>query len=243
MEETEWRKRGEGHRQRLRDKFLERGIDAFTDQEVLELLLVMGTPRKDCKLTARELYDRFGSLPAALKASQPELKQVKGIGPNNSFAIHFIHAVARRYLKQRLENKNYLRSSKEVGDYLIHSMRDLKREVFTVIFLDASHAIITTEIAAEGTITANTIYPREIIKQALAHNAAALVIAHNHPSGNPAPSAEDHKLTRNLYLACTYMNIRLLDHLIIAATETPYSFADHGIMASIGEECRKIMGS
>ena len=241
MEKEDWQKKGAGHRQRLRDKFRQQGIEAFSDAEVLELLLILGTPRKDCKDQARDLLGHFGSLANVLEASSGELQKVKGVGPNNSFAVHFLHGVARRYLKQRMQNKQYLQSSRQVADFLIHSMRDLQHEVFTVILLDAAHAIIDTQVVARGTISANTIYPRELIKLALKNNAAAMVVAHNHPSGNLEPSPQDRQLTRTLYLACSFMNIKLLDHLIIGRSETTYSFADHGIMAAIGEECSHIL--
>jgi len=241
VEKKDWQNKGAGHRQRLRDKFQQNSIETFTDAEVLELLLILGTPRKDCKVEARALLKRFGSLPRVLEAPASELQEIKGVGPNNSFAIHFLHGVARRYLKQRLREKEYLHSSRQVAEYLVHSMRDLQHEVFAVIFLDASHAIIETQVAARGTISANTIYPREVVKLALEHNAAAMVVAHNHPSGRLEPSHQDRQLTRTLYLACSLMNIRLLDHLIIGQSEKTYSFADHGIMAAIGEECGRML--
>ena len=241
MKKEDWQKKGAGHRQRLKDKFHQHGIETFTDSEVLELLLILGTPRKDCKEQARSLLKHFGSLANVLEASSGELQKVKGVGPNNSFAIHFLHAVARRYLKHRLQEKQYLHSSRQVAEYLVHSMRDLKQEVFTAIFLDASHAIIETREVARGTVSSNTIYPRELVRLALEHNAAAMVVAHNHPSGNLEPSPQDHKLTRTLYLACNFMNIRLLDHLIIGQSEKTYSFADHGLMTSIGEECSRML--
>jgi len=231
--------RNNGHRQRLRDKFHERGIEALTDSEVLELLLTLGTPRRDCKESGRAALKRFGTLAAVLEASDSELQEVDGIGPINSFALTFIQAVARRFLKERLPERDYLRSSREVADYLVHSMRDLKREVFTVIFLDASHSIIDTDTIAEGTLTSNTIYPRELIKLALAQHAAALVVAHNHPSGSLTPSQEDIRLTKHLFAACRLVNINLLDHLIVGGSNPPYSFADHGLMAEIGREHRQ----
>lgn len=241
MKKKDWQNRGAGHRQRLRDKFTRQGIEAFTDSEVLELLLVLGTPRKDCKEQARVLLKHFGSLASVLEAPTVELQKIKGVGPRNSFAVHFLHAVARRYLKCRLQEKQYLHSSQQVAEYLIHAMRDLQQEIFTAIFLDASHAIIDTKVVARGTVAANTIYPRELIKQALEHNAAAMVVAHNHPSGSLKPSSQDHRLTKTLYLACSFMNIRLLDHLIIGQSETAYSFADQGIMTRIGRECSRML--
>ncbi|MBP7516536.1 MAG: DNA repair protein RadC [Desulfobulbus sp.] len=242
MERAEWQRRGEGHRQRLRDKFLAQGIDAFTDAEIIELLLTFGTPRSDCKEAARELLARFGSLPAVLDAAPVQLQQVKGVGPKNTFALHFIQGVARRYLRQRVVGKEYVRSSREVADYLIHSMRGLQHEVLTVVFLDAAHAVIDAAVVAEGTVTVNTIYPRELVKAALARNASALVIAHNHPSGSLTPSRQDSELTRSLYLVCSFMHLDLLDHLIIGAGDQVYSFADQGVMASIREDCRRLLG-
>jgi DNA repair protein RadC len=241
VEKKDWQKKGAGHRQRLKDKFQQRGIEAFTDAEILELLLILGTPRKDCKEQSRALLKSFGSLVNVLEASSTEIRKVKGVGPNNTFAIHFLHAVARRYLQHRLQEKQYLHSSRQVADYLIHSMRDLQHEVMTAIFLDSAHAIIDTQVVARGTVDSNTIYPRELVKIALRLNASAMVVAHNHPSGNLEPSVQDHQLTRTLFLACSLMNIRLLDHLVIGNSDKTYSFADHGIMASIGEECSRML--
>ena len=242
MEREEWQRRGEGHRQRLRDKVLAQGVEAFTDAEIIELLLTFGTPRSDCKEAARALLTQFGSLPAVLDAAPVQLQQVKGVGPKNTFALHFIQGVARRYLHQRVVGKEYVRSSREVADYLIHSMRGLQHEVLTVVFLDAAHAVLDATVVAEGTVTVNTIYPRELVKAALARNASALVIAHNHPSGSLTPSRQDNELTRSLYLVCSFMHLDLLDHLIIGAGDQVYSFADQGLMATIREDCRRLLG-
>lgn len=241
MEKELWQKKGEGHRARLRDRFLARGLDGFSDAEILELLLSFGTPRTDCKEPARRLLAKYGSFAKVFEAPMASLREVKGVGPKNGFALHFVHAVAGYYLKERLRGKRYLHSSREVADFLIHSMRGLKREVFSVIYLDSSHAIIDSEIVAEGTLNVNTVYPREIIKRALDVHAAALIIAHNHPSGSLQPSAQDIKLTRTLLLLCTYMQLQLLDHLIIG--DGSYSFADHGLMDSLREECQTAMAS
>ena len=241
MDKTDWQKKGDGHRQRLRDKFLAHGLDGFTDSEVLELLIAMGTPRKDCKEPARLLLKQFGSLAQAMDASQGELERVDGIGPKNAFALHFVQSVARRYLKQRLVAKEYLRSSCEVGEYLVHRMRGLKREVLMAVFLDASLAIIDTQLVAEGTLASNTVHPRELIKMALSHHAASLVIAHNHPSGSLTPSAEDTRLTRHLFVALGFAGIQLLDHLIVGESEQPFSFADHGLLEDIRRQSRALI--
>ncbi len=239
MEKEEWQKKGEGHRQRLRDRFLERGIAGFSDAEVLEMLLSFGTPRSDCKEAARLALAEFGSFAAVFEAPVSALQRIAGIGPKNSFAIHFVQEVARHYLKERLRGKRYLHSSAEVRDYLTLSLRGLKREVFTVIYLDSAHAIIDSEIVAEGTINVNTVYPRELISRALERNAAALIVAHNHPSGSLEPSPQDRHLTRTLCLLCSLMQIQLLDHLIIG--DGSYSFADHGLMSRLQEECRELV--
>jgi len=238
VDKTDWQQKGEGHRGRLRDRYLERGLDGFTDTEVLELLLSFGTPRSDCKEPARELLKRFGSLAAVLEAPAATLQDVRGVGPKNSFAIGFVQAVAGRYLQQRLVGKRYLHSSRDVREYLEHSMRGLKREIFTVIYLDSSHAIIGSEVVAEGTINVNTIYPRELVQRAISNHAAALILAHNHPSGALKPSTQDISLTKSLYFICSFLQIQLLDHFIIG--DGAYSFADHGMIETLAGECRNL---
>lgn len=235
VDKVDWQKKGAGHRERLRDRYLERGLDGFTDIEVLELLLSFGTPRSDCKEPARELLKKFGSLACVLETPVRSLQDIKGVGPKNSFAISFVQAVAGRYLQQRLAGKRYLHSSTEVREYLEHSMRGLKREVLTVIYLNSSHAIISSEIVAEGTINVNTIYPRELVKRAMDNHAAAIIIAHNHPSGALKPSPQDIHLTKNLYLICSFLQIQLLDHFIVG--NGTYSFSDTGLMDKISREC------
>lgn len=241
MEKELWQKKGEGHRARLRDRFLLNGLDGFSDAEVLELLLSFGTPRTDCKEPARKLLNKFGTFSKVIEAPLAALQEVQGVGPKNGFALHFVHAVASYYLKERLTGKRYLHSSPDVIDYLTHSLRGLKKEVFTVIFLDASHAIIDSAVVAEGTLTVNTVYPREIIKKALDFHAAAIIIAHNHPSGSLQPSPQDMKLTRSLFMLCSSMQIQLLDHLIIG--DGSYSFADNGLMVDIRNECSTILNA
>lgn len=241
MDKKEWQNKGAGHRGRLRDRFLASGIAGLSDAEILELLLSFGTPRSDCKEAARSLLLHYGSFAKVLDAPARSLLKIKGIGPKNSFALQFIQAVASHYLKDRMRGKHYLHSSKEVAEYLLHSMRGLKIEILTVLFLDSSHAIIDSEIVAEGTLNVNTIYPREIIKRAMDYHAAALILAHNHPSGSLTPSAQDIKLTKTLYLLCSCMQIQLLDHLIIG--DGTFSFADDGLMGSIREKCQVTLNS
>lgn len=243
VDKQKWQKKGAGHRQRLRDKFLQSGIASLSDDEIIELLLTFGTPRSDCKEAARTLLRKLGSLPAVLDAPAEFLTSVKGVGPKNIFALQLIQGVARRYLRQRIQGKKYMSSSRDVADYCIHAMRSLPHEVFMVVYLDAAHAVIDAQVLSEGTVTVNTVYPRELIKAALAHNASALVIAHNHPSGSLEPSPQDKQLTRTLMLVCSYMHINLLDHLVIGSGDRAYSFADHGLMASIRQECAEFRAS
>ena len=243
MDKNKWQKKGVGHRQRLRDKFLELGIESLSDLEIIELLLTFGTPRSDCKESARAALQEFGSLPAVLDAHPGQLQKIKGIGPKNIFALQFIQGAARRYLRQRIRGRTYVSSSRDVADYLVHAMRSLQHEVFMVVYLDATHAVIDSEIVSEGTVTVNTVYPREVVKAALACNASGLVIAHNHPSGSLQPSPQDEQLTRTLLLICSFMHITLLDHLIIGEGDNPYSFADHGLMASLRDECAGLRAS
>ncbi|SHO43017.1 RadC family protein [Desulfopila aestuarii] len=235
MDKEHWQQKGEGHRGRLRDRYLERGIDGFSDAEVLELLLSFGTPRSDTKEPARDLLNRYGTLAAVLEASPAGLQEVKGVGPKNSFAISFVQAVAGRYLQQRLTGRRYLHSSKDVREYLEHSMRGLKREVLTVIYLDSAHAILGSEVVAEGTINVNTVYPRELVQRAINNHAAAIIMAHNHPSGSLQPSPQDISLTKNIYFICSFLQIQLLDHFIIG--DGVYSFADDGLIDAVASEC------
>ena len=238
MDKARWQKRGNGHRDRLRQRFLDRGLQGFSDTEILEILLSFGTPRKDCKEQARALLKRFKTFPAVLDADREDLLSVKGIGPKSGFALRFVKSTAEYYLGQRLKNRHYLKSSTQVIDFLAHSLRGLQIEVLTVIYLDAALAIIDSEIVAEGTVTVNTVYPREIIKKALSRNASGLIIAHNHPSGVLNPSAQDRRMTKQLYLACSMMHIRLLDHLIIG--DGHFSFADAGIIEQIAQWCTSV---
>ncbi len=238
MDKAQWQERGKGHRNRLRQRFLDRGLSGFSDAEILEILLSFGTPRKDCKDQARALLQHFGTFPGVLDADRKDLLEVNGVGPKNSFALGFIKSTADHYLKQRLKSRHYLKSSGQVTDFLTHSLRGLQVEVLSAIYLDSSLAIIDSEKVAEGTVNVNTVYPREIIKKALSHNASALVVAHNHPSGSLTPSAQDRQMTRQLYLACSMMHIRLLDHLIIG--DGHFSFADAGIIDQIADWCTSI---
>ena len=227
--------KGEGHRERLRERFLTSGLSGFHDYEVIELLLTLATPRKDCKDAAKEALKRFKTFQGVLEASSKELCDVEGIGRKNLLGIKLIKAVADRYLEKRLVEKHNLSNSKELFDYLYHSMRDKNRECFKAIYLDAKNRVIGTETLFQGTLTASSVYPREVVKAALNHRAAALIFAHNHPSGDPNPSKEDVSLTRQLLFACRVMGITVHEHLIIGDNRY-FSFADQGHIARMNRE-------
>ena len=229
------RHKSDGHRKRLREKFLESGLTGFHDYEVIELLLTLGTPRKDCKASAKASLKRFRSLPGVFEASVGELCEVPGIGPNNALGIKLVKAVADRYLERRITGQNPLNNSKELFAYLQHVIGDKGRECFEVLFLDAKNRVVKAETLFQGTLTASAVYPREVVHAALTHRAAALIFAHNHPSGEPAPSADDMALTRQLIFACRTMGITVHEHIIIG-NHAYYSFADQGHIARMNQE-------
>ncbi|MFZ3047457.1 MAG: DNA repair protein RadC [Desulfatirhabdiaceae bacterium] len=232
--------KGEGHRKRLREKFMESGLIAFRDDEVIELLLTLGTPRKDCKDVARDLMKQFKTFHHVLEAPVDELMNVSGIGPQNVFGIRLIRAVAERYLEKRLMNSVLIHNARELFDYLYMNMRDKTRESFLVIYLDAKNRIIELETLFEGTLTSTSIYPREVVTAALRHHAAAVIFAHNHPSGDPTPSPEDYAVTRQLIAACRIVSITVHEHIVIGNNRY-FSFADQGYIARAYQDCDRDM--
>ncbi|MFC1534562.1 DNA repair protein RadC [Thermodesulfobacteriota bacterium] len=235
MKKEDLHKRGIGHRQRLREKYIEGGLDRFSDEEIVEFLLTLGTPRKDIKIQARDALKRFGSLSGTLSAPVSELTKIKGIGPKNALYLNLVHQVAGRYLRDRAKGKVFFGSSKTVFDFLFHTMRDLKREVFKVLFLNRKNELILDQDVFLGSLTGSAVYPREIMSLALENRAASLVFVHNHPSGDPNPSAEDRKLTRDLVWSSWLLTIQVLDHIIIG-NNTYYSFADEGLIRTFTKE-------
>lgn len=222
---------GKGHRKRLREKLLRSGLAAFQDYEIIELLLTLGTPRKDCKAQAKEAIERFKGLRGVLAAPLEELQEVRGVGPHSAFGIKLVQEVARAFLKEEILDKPLCSSSQEVFAYLYHAMRDLRKEVLKAVFLDGQNRIIEVENLFEGTLNLSPVYPREIFKSAIRHHALSFIVVHNHPSGNPEPSSLDRELTKDLVFAGNVMQITVLDHIIIGDNRY-YSFADQGLMAA-----------
>ncbi len=218
-----------GHRKRLREKFLKSGLAGFHDYEIVELLLSLGTPRRDCKPAAKAAIERFKTLRGVLEAPLKELLEIEGIGPHSAFGIKLMQEVAREFLKARILDRPFYESSQAVFDYLYHSMRDLKKEVFKVIFLNSQNQIVDTVDLFQGTVNAGAVSIREVVEGAIKYNASGLIFVHNHPSGNPTPSNADKELTRDLVAAGKLMKVRVLDHMIIG-DNCYYSFAAEGLI-------------
>jgi DNA repair protein RadC len=226
---------GAGHRQRLRQRFLTAGLDGFLDYEVIELLLTLATPRKDCKTAAKLALKKFKTLQGVLEADPRELQEVPGIGSINMLGIKLIKAVSDRFLAKKVIGKSAISNSRDLYTYLNGAIRDKTRECFMAIFLDSKNRVLAMDTLFEGTLTASGVYPREVIRAALQHHAAALIFAHNHPSGEPRPSAEDVAVTRQLVFAGRVMGMTVHEHLIIGENRY-YSFADQGHLARMNSE-------
>lgn len=229
----------EGHRGRLRDKFLNYGLEKLTEAEVLELLLSFGTPRKDCKQSARDLLDMFGTIRDVFEADPTLLAAVSGVGPANIVAIKLVHAVAGRYLERRLVGRSYLTSSAQVLEYLRHDLESLDKEVFKVIYLNNNNVIINIEDLSQGSITGAHVHPREVLERAVTLKATCLVFVHNHPSGNTRPSEDDHKLTRRLVHVAYLAEMMVLDHIIVGKQGEYFSFKDQGLILIYEQEVRE----
>ena len=218
----------EGHRKRLRERFIESGLSGFADYEIVELLLTLGSPRKDCKRQAKESVKKFKTLKGVLDASSAELQQINGIGPHNSFGISLVQEVARRYLKEKIIDTPVFTSSQEIFDYLYHSMRGLKKEVFKVLYLNSQNRVIEIEDLFQGTVDSSVVHIREVIESAIRHKAVSMIFVHNHPSGNPSPSQSDKDLTRDLIMAAGAVGLKVLDHIVIGDNKY-YSFSGEGL--------------
>jgi DNA repair protein RadC len=234
--------KAEGHRQRLREKFLEFGLDKFTDDEIIELLLTLATPRRDCKTTARAALKEFGSFAGVLDASIDDLKKVPGIGPNNALGVRLVQSIARKFLRERIMRENYLNSFAEVLDYFNHALRGEKRESFHVLFLNSQNAILGEERISIGAPNQVFFTPRQVMEKAFGYAATTLVLAHNHPGGCAEPSDEDVALTREIYFTGRLLDIWVREHLIICP-DGNFSFMREGIMGRLEMEYERFHSS
>ena len=207
-----------GHRGRLRTRLLLGGPDAFHDYELVEYLLGLAIPRRDVKPLAKGLLAEFGDLPTLLAASPAELARVKGMGEGAIAALKFVEAASVRALQRRALNRPVLASFDAVTDYLHARLAHELTEEFRVLFLNNRNILIHDERMGEGTVNQAPAYPREIVKRALELGATAIILVHNHPSGDPTPSRDDIQLTRVIADAAKPLGIAVHDHLVIART-------------------------
>jgi DNA repair protein RadC len=203
------------HRQRLRDRFLQGGAVAMPDYELLELLLFRTMPRQDVKPLARVLLDTFGDVNRVIAAPSARLLAVKGVGQAVVTDLKIVEAVAQRMMRARVMNLPVLSSWAALLDYCHTTMAHLETEQFRILFLDRKNTLIADEAQAKGTVDHVPVYPREVVKRALELNASALILVHNHPSGDPTPSEADITMTIQVQEACQVLGLCLHDHLII----------------------------
>ncbi len=204
-----------GHRDRLRQRFLETSGEGMPDYEILELLLFRAIPRRDVKPLAKAVLKRFGSFAEAVSAPRDRLAEVPGLGAAAIAEIKIVEAAARRYLQRDLARKPILDSWTAVGDYLRAAMAFDTNEQFRILFLDKRNRLIADEVQQRGTVDHTPVYVREVVKRALEHSACAIVLAHNHPSGDPTPSRADIAMTKDIVEAASRVGIVVHDHIIV----------------------------
>ncbi len=204
-----------GHRDRLRERFKTAGADALADYELLELLLFRLLPRRDTKPIAKQLIDRFGSIGEVLGAPENLLSEVPGIGATSATDLKIIAASASRMLKGDIRGRQVLSSWSSVIDYCRASMAFEEKEMFRILFLDKKNALIADEVQQTGTVDHTPVYPREVVKRALELSSTAIILVHNHPSGDPTPSRADIDMTMTIMNTAKPLGISLHDHIIV----------------------------
>ncbi|MEW6705423.1 MAG: DNA repair protein RadC [Pseudomonadota bacterium] len=214
---------------RPREKLLAQGPQALADAELVALLLRTGIKGMPVLQLAQQLLDAFGGFAGLLAASPADLKRVKGLGPAKRAEVAALLEIARRSLRQELASAPAFDSPQTVKDYLGLHLAQLHYEVFAVLFLDGQHRLLCLEEMFRGTLTQTSVYPREIVKRALALNAGAVILAHNHPSGVAEPSRADELLTQALKSALQLVDVRVLDHLVVGRGSV-VSFAERGLI-------------
>ncbi len=204
-----------GHRDRLRQRFVAAGESSVADYELLELLLFRAMPRRDVKPIAKALLARFGSFAQVLGARPERLQEIEGLGEAAATEIKIVEAAARRLARGAVKDRKSLSSWNEVLDYCRVAMAFAEQEEFRIIFLDKRNGLITDEVQGRGTVDHTPVYPREVIRRALELGATAVVLVHNHPSGDPTPSTADIKITHEIIGIAKPMGITVHDHLIV----------------------------
>ena len=214
---------------RPREKLLTLGPAALADAELIALLLRTGLPGTSVLQLAQQLLDAFGGLRGLLEASAADLKRIKGLGPAKRAEITAVMELARRSLAQRLAQRTVLSSPQQVKDFLRLQLAHEGQEVFAVMFLDVQNQLIRFEEMFRGTLSQTSVYPREVVKRALALQASAVILAHNHPSGTAEPSRADEFLTQTLKQALQLIDVRVIDHLVVGGDQA-ISFAERGLL-------------
>ena len=216
--------------ERPRERLLAQGAAALSDAELLAIFLRVGVRGKSAVDLARELIRHFGTLNHLFAATQGEFSLIPGMGPAKFAQLQAVLEMSRRALAEELQQGNAFATPGSVRDYLRLHLAGLKHEVFFALWLDSQNRLIASEELFRGTLTQTSVYPREVVKKALLHNAAAVVLAHNHPSGVSEPSSADQFLTRELKQALALVDVRVLDHFIVAGSAQPLSFAERGLL-------------
>ncbi|MTD95056.1 DNA repair protein RadC [Hyphomicrobium sp. xq] len=204
-----------GHRQRLRERFRKGGADALPDYELLELVLFRALPRRDTKGIAKRLLARFGSFAEVVNAPDPRLKEVDGVGDSVVTELKLVRAAALRMMRSELVQRPALASSKQVLDYLFAAQSYEHREQFRILFLDKRNRLIADEVQQQGTVDHTPVYVREVVKRALELSATAIILVHNHPSGDPTPSRADVDMTKQIVATAAPLGIAVHDHIIV----------------------------
>jgi len=218
-----------GHRKRMRAKLLDSGPDSFRDYEILEMALWAASPRGDTKPLAKMLIEAFGDFARVISADPERLAEVPGIGEAAIAQIKLLDAAAVRLARARVMNRNVLSSWQSLIDYCRASKQYKKTEEFHILFLDRKNVLVADEVQQKGTVDHTPVYPREIVKRALQLEASALIMVHNHPSGDTTPSRADIDMTKQVLEAAKAVGVVLHDHLVIGAGE-PYSFRSNGLL-------------
>jgi DNA repair protein RadC len=213
--------------ERPREKLLAHGAQALSDAELLAIFLRTGVAGKSAVDLARELLSSYGGLRPLLSADRERFCDGHGLGLAKYAQLQAVMEIARRHLGEPLRERTALRDPSDARRFLQAQLRDLDHEAFTGLFLDSQHRVLAFDVLARGTIDNASVYPREVVKRALRHNAAAIILAHNHPSGIAEPSAADRALTTRLKEALALVDIRVLDHFVVGDCE-PVSFAERG---------------
>ena len=204
-----------GHRERLRERALQGGLGALPDYELLELFLFRSIPQKDVKALAKHLLALFGSLGAVSAASSAELTSVKGVGPSVALDLQILHELLQRAGRAAVRDRPVISSWTALLDYVRTAIQHEPREQFRVLFLDKKNQLIRDEVMNHGTVDHAPVYPREVVRRALELSASAVILVHNHPSGDPSPSAADIAVTKDVVAAAKTLGVAVHDHLIV----------------------------